>query len=174
MEEPLAKGEYAECTFLNCLFMNSDLTSITFVDCVFDKCDLSMAKITNVAFRDVSFVNCKLVGLNLEECNPFLISFSFEECVLNLSSFYQLKLKGIQFKSCNLQEVDFTETVLTSAIFDNCNLSRTIFSRTNLEKADFRTSYNYSINPETNRIRKARFSRMGIAGLLDNYDIEIE
>jgi hypothetical protein len=43
-----------------------------------------------------------------------------------------------------------------------------------LEKADFRTSYNYSINPEVNRIKKAKFSTAGIAGLLCKYDIEIE
>jgi fluoroquinolone resistance protein len=48
------------------------------------------------------------------------------------------------------------------------------FDRTNLEKADFRTSFNYSISPESNRIKKARFSLSGIAGLLDGYDIEIE
>jgi hypothetical protein len=37
-----------------------------------------------------------------------------------------------------------------------------------------RTSYNYSINPEVNRIKKAKFSTTGIAGLLHKYDIEIE
>jgi len=33
---------------------------------------------------------------------------------------------------------------------------------------------NYSIDPELNKIKKARFSTQGIAGLLDKYDIEIE
>jgi len=32
---------------------------------------------------------------------------------------------------------------------------------------------NYSIDPEKNKIKKARFSTAGIAGLLDKYDIEI-
>jgi len=39
---------------------------------------------------------------------------------------------------------------------------------------DFRTSVNYSLDPERNRIKKARFSLSGIAGLLDKYDIEID
>jgi fluoroquinolone resistance protein len=43
-----------------------------------------------------------------------------------------------------------------------------------LEKADFRTAYNYSIDPEKNRIKKAKFSIFGVTGLLDKYDIEIE
>jgi hypothetical protein len=33
---------------------------------------------------------------------------------------------------------------------------------------------NYSIDPDLNKIKKARFSTQGIAGLLDKYDIEIE
>jgi hypothetical protein len=43
-----------------------------------------------------------------------------------------------------------------------------------LEKADLRTSYNYSIDPETNKIRKARFALLGIRGLLEKYDIPID
>jgi fluoroquinolone resistance protein len=48
-----------------------------------------------------------------------------------------------------------------------------VFDRTNLEKADFRSAGNYSIDPTTNKIKKARFSLDGVAGLLDKYDIEI-
>jgi fluoroquinolone resistance protein len=53
-------------------------------------------------------------------------------------------------------------------------LNKAIFENTILENADLSTSSNFSIDPETNRIRKAKFSRLGIVGLLDKYDIEIE
>jgi fluoroquinolone resistance protein len=53
-------------------------------------------------------------------------------------------------------------------------LDRAIFDNTILEKADFRTSFNYSINPERNKMKKSKFSTAGIAGLLDKYDIEVE
>lgn len=114
------------------------------------------------------------MGIQFQECNSFLLSFRFENCILKLSVFYKLKLKKTGFINCNLQEADFTEADLTSAVFDNCDLHRTLFFGTNLEKADFRSSYNYSLDPERNRIKKARFSRLGIAGLLDKYNIEIE
>ena len=78
------------------------------------------------------------------------------------------------FTNCNLQEADFTDADLSGSIFDNCDLQRTVFYNTNLEKADFTTSYNYSFDPERNRIKKARFSRPGVTGLLDKYNIEIE
>ena len=63
---------------------------------------------------------------------------------------------------------------MSSGVLDNCNLNRAIFSKTNLEKTDFRTAFNYSIDPEANKIKKARFSKMGLEGLLDKYQIEID
>ena len=58
-------------------------------------------------------------------------------------------------------------------MFDECDLSRAAFDNTIMEKADFRTSYNYSIDPERNKVRKAQFSFPHVVGLLDKYDIEI-
>jgi fluoroquinolone resistance protein len=84
------------------------------------------------------------------------------------------KLKKTVFKNSQLLETDFAETDLTTVVFDNCNLIQAIFDRTILEKADFRTSYNYSIDPELNRVKKAKFSISGISGLLDKYNIDIE
>jgi uncharacterized protein YjbI with pentapeptide repeats len=82
-------------------------------------------------------------------------------------------MKGVIFRSCQLQETDFGACDMSNGVFDNCDLLRAIFDSTILEKADFRTAYNYSINPESNRIKKARFSISGISGLLEKYDIEI-
>ena len=75
------------------------------------------------------------------------------------------------FNICKLIEVDFTEAVLNGAIFDNCDLSRAIFAQTDLEKADFTTALNFNIDPEQNRIKKARFSKDGLAGLLIKHQI---
>lgn len=115
-----------------------------------------------------------MLGLHFDTCSEFGLSFSFDSCQLNHSSFYKTKIKKTVFKNSQLQETDFVETDLTSAVFDNCNLQQAMFEQTTLEKADLRTSYNYSIDPETNRIKKAKFSFAGISGLLDKYDIEIE
>jgi hypothetical protein len=43
-----------------------------------------------------------------------------------------------------------------------------------LEKVDFRTAVNYAFDPNSNKIKKAKFSLMGLAGLLSKYDIDIE
>jgi len=173
-ENPLQQGEYESCTFSNCIFTETDLSDFSFETCIFNNCDLSNAKITHTAFKDVEFRNCKLMGLQFDECNPFLLAFRFVNCQLNLSAFYGLKLKNTRFENCILNEVDFTDTNLSGSTFKNCDFSGTMFGNTNLEKADFRTSVNFSINPETNRITKARFSTENITGLLDKYNIRIE
>jgi uncharacterized protein YjbI with pentapeptide repeats len=63
---------------------------------------------------------------------------------------------------------------LTDSVFDSCDLSRAVFDHTTLEGVDFRTSCGYSINPEINRIRRAKFSISGILGLLEKYDIDVD
>ena len=87
--------------------------------------------------------------------------------------FHHLKYKKIVFKNTQLREADFTQCDLTASIFDNCDLTGARFENTILEKTDFQTSFNYSIDPDINKIKKAKFSLAGISGLLDKYDIEI-
>lgn len=88
--------------------------------------------------------------------------------------FIRLRSKKTLFKNTQLKEVDFTDCDLTQSVFDKCDLTDAKFDNSILEKADFRTASHYSINPEVNRIKKARFALSGIPGLLDKYDIEID
>lgn len=170
----IKKGEYDHCTFVNCNFEAIHASNIQFVECEFLECNFSNTIVNNTAFKDVAFINCKLLGVKFNECDPFLLQFSFKDCQLNFSSFYKLKIPNTKFSKCNLQEVDFTETVLTNAVFDDCDLGGAIFENTMLEKSDFRTAYNFNINPERNKLKGAKFSKENIAGLLSEYKISIE
>ena len=88
--------------------------------------------------------------------------------------FFQLKIPSTQFISCNLQELDFTETILTTSVFDCCDLKGAIFDASNLEKSDFRTTFNFTINPENNKLKGGKYRKENIYGLLNNYQIVIE
>lgn len=173
-DTPFSKGEYEFCQFSNCDLSKANLSGFVFTECEFAHCNFSMATLHDTAFKDVKFKHCNFLGLNFQDCDPFLLEMNFTDCRLNLASFFELKLKNTHFKNCNLQEADFTKSDLTNAVFENCNLSRALFENTILENADFRTAQNYSINPAINRMRKAKFSKDGIAGLLDKYQIIIE
>jgi hypothetical protein len=169
-----SKGEYDSCVFNGCNFSDADLSGYKFNDCTFKACNLSLVKLNKTAFREVTFKDCKMLGLRFDTCNDLGLSFMFENCQLNHSSFFRIRIKKTIFRNCQLQETDFTETDLTSSVFDNCDLSQANFDRSILEGCDLRSSYNYSIDPENNRIKKARFSIQGVAGLLEKYGIEIE
>jgi fluoroquinolone resistance protein len=173
-EKSLPKGDYESCLFMNCIFSNAHLADINFSDCEFRDCDLSLGNLNNASIRDVTFKGCKLLGIQFGKCNSFIFSPHFENCNLNHSSFYKLQAKKIRFSNCSLLETDFTEADMSTSVFDNCNLAGAVFEYSILEKVDFRSASNYMINPETNRIKKAKFSASGIAGLLYQHDIEIE
>ena len=167
-------GDYEYCSFINCNFSGISVANCTFLECTFNGCNLSTVNLAKAAFRDTKFTGCKLLGLHFQDVNPMGFDVGFDNCILNLSSFYDLKLKNTLFKNCSLSETDFAGADLTGAIFDECDLAGTIFENTILEKADLRTAYNYSIDPELNRNKKAKFSSASIAGLLHKYDIVIE
>ncbi len=173
-ENPLPGGEYEDCLFDHCDLSRADLTGIRFTECIFRDCNLSSARLAQTVLRDVQFENCKLLGLHFDHCDHFLFSASFRHCNMRLCSFYQVKMKKTRFADCDLQETDFTEADLSWAILENCDLSLARFENTVLEKADLRTARNYSIDPELNRIKKAKFSFPGVLGLLGKYDIEMD
>jgi len=64
-------------------------------------------------------------------------------------------------------------TDLTEVLFDNCDLYRSEFTKAIANKADFKTSHNYTIDPTKTKLKKAVFSLAGVKGLLANHDVVI-
>ncbi len=172
-QQSLPAGEYEDCRFVNCNFEKSNLSSIKFIQCEFVGCNLSLATILNTSFGDVFFKDCKMLGLHFEQCNTFGFIVRFEKCVLEHSSFFQVNLKNTSFVGSKLMGVDFTEALVSGSVFSDCDLQDAKFEHTNLEKVDFRTAINFSIDPDSNKISRAKFSSATLHGLLDKYNIEI-
>lgn len=169
----LALADYENCTFTDCKFSDAFLNGINFLECNFIECDFANAKVNDTSFKEANFTKCRMLGVPFMTCNPFLLSFEFTNCNLQLASFYKLSIKKTNFIGCNLEQVDFAECNLTESNFENSNLNNAIFDGTNIEKSDFRTAYNYTIDPENNSLRKAKFSTEGVSGLLGKYKIQI-
>ncbi|MEJ1239349.1 pentapeptide repeat-containing protein [Chryseolinea sp. T2] len=173
-EHPLARGEYENCTFSDCDFSDCDLMHFRFIDCRFITCNLSLIKTNDTSFQQASFKGCKMLGVRFDLCKTFNLSFTFDNCTLDHSSFYRLNIKKTVFRDCGLKSVDFTACDLSGSSFARCNFADAMIDRANLEKADFRDAINYRIDPEVNKMKKARFSTDGLPGLLAKYDILIE
>lgn len=82
-------------------------------------------------------------------------------------------MKNISFKESKVHEAHFNNTKLNGANFENTDLSGTIFHNCDLCKADFSTASRYCIDPQTNKIKKAKFSLPEAVGLLQGFDIII-
>lgn len=173
-EKRLINREFLKCEFVGCDFSKSDLRGNDFVDCHFRQCNFSMVTLDGAGFRDARFTGCKILGVDFSRCNSFMFSFTFDECLLDYSTFFGTKLRKTTFQDCSLKEVDFTEVDLTASVFRNCDLTATRFLQTNLEKVDFRTALNFSIDPDGNKMKKTKFSAMNLAGLLYKYNLDIE
>src|SRR5690606_38490747 len=100
--QSLEKMEYEDCIFKNCDFSNCSLNGSRFIDTKFVDCNLSNARILEVSFQDVTFSNCKMLGLHFDQSKPFGFSVLFNNCQLNHSIFYQLKLGQSAFVNCQL------------------------------------------------------------------------
>ena len=173
-KKTLEKGEYFSCIFKNCNFFESDLSNIIFEDCEFRDCNLSSVKVNNTSFQGAYLKDCKILAVLFSNINPFLNSFYFDNCNLNYSSFYKLKLISSRFMNSQLEEVDFVEADLISCNFSKSNLQLTKFENTKIDKADFRTAINFAIDLELNSHQKTIFSKENLEGLLSKYNIIIE
>lgn len=173
-ESPLAKGAYENCSFRDCNFAGSDLSGIRFIECTFSGCDLSNVKVTHTAIQETAFKDCKMLGLRFDNCDQIGLTVRFENCQLDHSSFYQVKLNHTVFINCTLKEVDFTEADLRNIIMDRCDLLGATFEHTNLERANLSSAINYSIDPDNNPLRGARFTMPSVLGLLHKYQIEVD
>jgi uncharacterized protein YjbI with pentapeptide repeats len=159
------------CTFNHCNFSACTFLAVTFIDCVFNDCIFSEAKINYVAFRTATFNRCEMKEVNFAMCDKLIFEVHFYDCILDFSKFYTLKIKGTSFNRCSLVAVDFMSTDLTSVLFDQCDLYRAEFAKAIANKADFRTSYHYTIDPSKTKLKKAIFALQEVKGLLFKHDI---
>jgi fluoroquinolone resistance protein len=166
--------EFEDCVFRSCDFSNGDFSHNRFTDCEFVGCNFAMLKLLGTTLNNVTFRECKLTGINFSECEEFLFTVRFENCLMDYTSFLKRKMPKTTFADCSLKNVVFEQANLTKAKFDNTDLAGAVFERTNLSEANLVTAYNYTIDPELNTIKKARFSQNGLAGLLARYDIRVE
>jgi uncharacterized protein YjbI with pentapeptide repeats len=173
-EEEVNFKEFECCTFTNCNFSQCSFVAVTFIDCTFNNCIFSGAKINHVAFRTVFFNNCEIKEVNFAMCDKLIFEIHFKDCVLDFSKFYTLKLKGTSFTSCSIIAVDFMSTDLTEVVFDTCDLYRSEFAKAIANKANFKTSYNYTIDPEKTKLKKAVFSLEGVKGLLFKHELVVK
>ncbi len=163
--------QFEDCTFRNCDFTEISTSGCNFTNTVFEDCNFSMVKFVSIRLDEVHFVGCKMVGSDFSTIKDFLFSANFTNCILDYAAFMKKKNKKCRFENCSLKGADFSEADLTGSTFDDCDLSNAVFIDTTLTGVNFTTAFNFTIDPERNLLRKAKFSTQGLVGLLTTYGI---
>ena len=165
--------QFEYCTFKNCDFTSYNLSGFSFLECQFQDCDLSRIELIDCSFKQVNFKDCKLMGLRFDQCNPLLLEMSFENCILDYSSFYKLNLSEASLANCSCKDCDFTQTNMSAADLNGADLLGSTFDGTDLQKANFHNATGLLLDPEKNNIKGAQFNSGHLPGLLQKYGIVI-
>lgn len=173
VEETIENKVFDECEFSDCTFITCRFEKCRFLNCTFNKCDLSNMVPMNSEFREAKFNESKAIGIDWTRASK-IKELSFTGCLVNYSNFRILKLPKTVIKKCEAKDVDFIETDLTDSIFRNTDFLDSTFFKTNLTKADFSHASNYSIDVNTNILKKTKFTLPEALSLLNNLDIIVE
>ena len=134
-------------------------------------------KLTDTKMSDVTFVSCKMIGIDWTICdNKSLLSaepLRFIECILNDNNFFGLKLEDLVMKECRAKEVDFRNSSLQKADFSGTDFKGALFENTHLEYANFTDAQNTYIDIRTNHLKKAIFNRYEALFLLEIMEITL-
>lgn len=134
-----------------------------------------MMKVKGCSFVEAEIKLSKVIGVNWIEAAwdtaGFLRALSFEDCAINLSTFFGLHLKEIVIKDCTALEADFSEADMTKADCRNTDFAKCRFIQTNLTGADFVGAKNYMIDARINTLKKTKFSLPEAESLLHSLDI---
>ena len=163
--------QFDSCTFKNCDFTEVNFAGCDFSNTTFEDCNLSMVKFGYIGLDKVHFVGCKMVGADFTTVKDFLFNPRFSSCILDYAAFMKKKNRKGRFENCSLKGADFSEADLTDSLFEQCDLSSAVFMNSTLNGVNFITSFNFTIDPDRNALRKAKFSTNGLSGLLTKYGI---
>lgn len=172
-DSSLKNIEFYNCSFKNCDFSNSSFFECRFEECNFIESNLSLLKIPSSQFIDCNFNNSKMLAIDWTQAENILEPV-FNNCNLEGSVFFGLKLKNLTMMNCKSSECNFEEACLPQSKFNNTNFLNARFNKTDLSFCDFTEAINYNINPNFNKIKKAKFSLPEILTLLQCFDILIK
>lgn len=178
LQELMCRGtEFEKCSFVECNFTSAIFAHCNFINCSFTRCELSLISLPYTRLFGLTFLECKLVGVDWTRATWSAyhqdFEISFRQSIINDSSFFGLTLHNLLLDDCKVQDVDFREGDFSAAIMIYSDFTHSVFMRTNLQGADFTEATEYSINVLENKLQGAKFSKLEAMYLLESLGIEL-
>lgn len=170
--------QFNDCTFINCMFDHCDCMNTQFLECVFEKSKLVQVGFVHSQMRNCNFKQCECIGISFGNVVPNgSVDTIFQECsksYFKYCIFQGMKLTKFQAITNTFEQCSFHYCDMKSANFSGCQLMNSDFQQSNLQKANFKDSYGYIIDPKTNQLKGAMFSIPEVLHLLDGLEIKID
>jgi uncharacterized protein YjbI with pentapeptide repeats len=151
----LADKELVRCTVKGAKLGQTRWHGARLEDCTFETCDLSRVSPRGMVARGVTFVDCKLMGVEWADLGSFP-ALAFRGCDLRYASFVSLGLRKLAFTRCDLRDAQFVEADLLEAAFTDCQLGGARFERCDLRKASFAGAVELTLEAAGNKLAGAR------------------
>ncbi len=174
LEKDLNNAVFRNCIFESCDFSKAQFLNSKWIDCRFVKCNLSLVKWEGARLQNTQFEECKIVSGNFGLCDRTFLSVGFKKCLIHMANFSDLNLKNISFLASVIRDTHFSHVNLSHYDFRDCDLKASLFHHCDLRGANFLGAVNFSINPLTNQLKNARFSRETAMHLLDYLEIILD
>lgn len=134
MDNMMRHGEFVDCIFSECHFINTDLVdakfdSCIFFDCKFEKCAGYRVKFTNCIFLSTSFLYGAWREAKFLNCNLYKVVFNAPHMEVSSSpllrdvSFYNSKLVDVEFLGDVFKYTSFPMSRLIGVEFTAANLA---------------------------------------------------
>lgn len=128
LTDDLNEIEILDCIFLNCNLSNISFRKAVVYRTIFEECKLLGNDFIGSKFSNVKFIDSHLRYLNLSDNN--LKSIFFENSDLTGAYLQEVRMKEVDFKRCNLNEVDFSDTNLNGIDLSSSDFESIIFTPT--------------------------------------------
>ena len=144
--DTLIASSWSNCKFINCDFNGANLRDARFDGSVFFEgatgsatvfryCDLGRAKFSNCNMALVKIVGCEAYDVSFEDCQMRGLDIENTKFVQTVG---KRKFGTVRFKTCQLVDAVFDRLDLTACMFDDCDLSYATFQRSRLVNAVMR------------------------------------
>ena len=139
------------CKFSGIVFDKTDIKFGNIEDVLFINCDLSSVSFLDSYLYRVKFINCKLVGTNFIDCD--ITHLIINDSMCNLINIAATKLKNIKLVNSNFKESTIMECNIKNTLIDNINFSRSEIIKTPLKDIDLSSSNIEGISTDLNSIK---------------------
>ncbi|MEG0249578.1 MAG: pentapeptide repeat-containing protein [Peptostreptococcus sp.] len=169
--------QFFECDFINCTFEDCKLKDCSFRDCKFEICKITNLDSKDSNARELEFQRCTLIGINWSK---LIYHGALDQVITKLE---KNVLKYNVFMDMKFIKFSFSDNIILDSTFENCDLhgssflgdelTGTQFSNCDLRRTNFKETFGYRIDIESNKLKGADFSFPEVLSLLDSLEIKI-